>query len=75
LLARVSIAIIVMRFVDLVYWIEPATPHGTFPLGWISPIALIGIGGLWLWMFLWHLGRGPLAYIEDPRLAPEGSHH
>jgi hypothetical protein len=75
LLARVSIAIIIMRFVDLVYWIEPATPQGNFPLGWISLVALVGIGGIWLWMFLLQLGQGPLAYIEDPRLAPEGGHH
>jgi hypothetical protein len=75
LLARVCIAIIVVRFVDLVYWMEPATPHGVFPLGWISLVAVVGIGGVWLWMFLWQLARGPLAYPEDPRLQPEGGHH
>jgi hypothetical protein len=75
LLARVCIAIIVMRFVDLVYWVEPATPRGGFPLGWLSLVALAGVGGVWLWMFLWQLERGPLAYMEDPRLAPEGGHH
>jgi hypothetical protein len=74
-LARVCIAIIVMRFVDLVYWIEPAGQHGGFPLGWMSLVALIGIGGVWLWMFLWQLARGPLAYMEDPRLEPEGGRH
>jgi hypothetical protein len=75
LLARVCIAIIVMRFVDLVYWVEPATPRGVFPLGWLSFVALAGVGGVWLWMFLWQLEKGPLAYMEDPRLAPEGGHH
>jgi hypothetical protein len=75
LLARVCIAIIIMRFVDLVYWIEPATAPGAFPLSWMIIVALAGIGGVWLWFFLWHLGRGPLAYMEDPRLEPEGGHH
>lgn len=75
LLARVCIAIIIMRFVDLVYWVEPATPRGVFPISWLSIVALAGVGGVWFWMFLWQLARGPLAYMEDPRLAPEGGHH
>jgi hypothetical protein len=74
-LARICAAIIVMRLVDLVYWIGPATPGGAFPLGWMSMVALVGVGGVWLWMFLRQLKRGPLAYMEDPRLAPEGGHH
>jgi hypothetical protein len=74
-LARVCVAIIIMRFVDLVYWIEPATPRGVFPLGSINLVAVAGVGGVWLWMFLWQLKRGPLAYMEDPRLEPEGGHH
>jgi hypothetical protein len=75
LLARVCIAIIIVRFADLVYWIEPATEHGRFPLQWMSLIALAGIGGVWLWMFLRQLARGPLAYMDDPRLTAAGGHH
>lgn len=35
-------------------------PHfrGDTALFWIAPATMIGLGGLWLWLFLWRLERG-----------------
>ncbi|MBI1898555.1 MAG: hypothetical protein HYZ57_09495 [Acidobacteria bacterium] len=73
LLARVAVAIIVVRFIDLYWWVEPSY-HQSFGLHWMHLVALLGVGGVWLFFFLWQLRRGPLLYTEDPRLIPAHPH-
>jgi hypothetical protein len=67
-LAGVCWLILLVRLVDLLYWIEPSFEHHTWAqLLWV-PLCLTAIGGLWIWLFLYHLRRGPLVNQNDPRL-------
>jgi hypothetical protein len=74
-LARLSVAIIVMRLVDLFYWIGPAFEDHSLGTVAMDVLAVIALGGLWLWVFLWQLRRGPLVNVDDPRLQPAEAGH
>jgi hypothetical protein len=66
--------VIVMRLVDLFWYIGPAGAHGEhaldvpFHLSWIDIAAPLGIGGIWISMFLRHLGSHNLMPLRDPLL-------
>lgn len=83
-LVWVAVAILVMRVVDILFLVSPefaasgqnlhlAGPeeHGTrFFIHWLDLAAPIGIGGVWVWLFLTQLAQRPLLPIGDPQLAP-----
>ena len=62
--------LIVLMHVVNVFWLvqPPFSPAGP-SVDWLTVAALIGVGGLWLAVFLWQLGRRPLLAPNDPRLA------
>ena len=65
-LAKMAILVLVMRLVDLFWLIAPELhPHG-FHLSWLDLVAPIGIGGIWVSVFLWQLGRRPLLPVNVP---------
>jgi hypothetical protein len=71
----VSLLMLVMRYVDLYWYIVPGFGgHGAHAgptpvhVHWMDPLALIGIGGLWLWFFARQLGGKPLMPTHDPRM-------
>jgi hypothetical protein len=83
-LVLVAVAILIMRLVDLVFLVSPdfdasgvnrhllpaADTHGArLFVHWLDVAAPIGIGGVWLWMFLTQLALRPLLPIRDPQLA------
>ena len=89
-LTYVALGILVMRFVDL-YWVVKPMYHqghghaqqfrnmpGAFP-HWLDIAAPIGIGGIWVWLFINQLRRLPLIPPHDPRVverpAKEVHHH
>ena len=71
-----------MRMLDLYWKIGPAQPgheprgYGAvaFSIGWTDLAAPIGIGGIWLAVFLGQLQQRPLLPRFDPHLA-EATHH
>ncbi len=66
-LAVVAVGILVMRFVDIVWWIEPAYPHGGLFLFWLLDLAATAtIGGIWMWVFVRQLVKMPLLPRQDP---------
>jgi hypothetical protein len=74
LIAIVAIAIMLMRLVDLYWIVQPAFRHaGLFNL-LMSLAALIGIGGLWIAVFIWQLKDRPVLPLHDPRFE-ESLHH
>jgi hypothetical protein len=79
LLARVAALLLLMRWVDLFWQVEPAFDEGRFTFHWLFPAALLGVGGLWLAAFFRELKRRPLLPVNDPYLAdavaPEASAH
>jgi hypothetical protein len=67
-LARVAVALFLLRAVDI-YWLlapslgaERVLPH------WMDLAAWLGLGGIWMWWFVRELGRRPLVPAHDPRV-------
>jgi len=67
-LASLAVLILVMRFVDAIWLIEPAFNPGHFHLSWMDAVAPIAIGGLWVAAFAWQLQKRALVPINDPQL-------
>ncbi len=65
-LSAVAIAVIVMRFVDLIWMTGPELHNGSFGLSWMDLMLSVGIGGVWLWFFATQLNSRPLLPIHDP---------
>ncbi|HWM92416.1 MAG TPA: hypothetical protein VN493_16750 [Thermoanaerobaculia bacterium] len=67
-LAWVAGLMLVMRWVDLLWQVEPAF-HVQHPaLYWAYLAAPVGIGGIWLFFFLRELRKRPLLPVNDPYL-------
>jgi hypothetical protein len=66
LLAQVAIWILVMRVVDLIWYVEPAFPHGRFPIHWMDVALPVGLGGIWLFLFARNLRSRALLPLNDP---------
>src|SRR5215210_5733443 len=60
---------LVMRWVDLLWQVEPAFQVQNPAMYWTYLAAPIGIGGLWLFLFLRELRKAPLLPVNDPYLA------
>jgi len=73
-IATIAGIIIGMRFVDLFWMITPQFYQNGFSLHWMDVAATIGIGGLWLAMFLSQLQKRPLLPLRDPHLQEALSH-
>jgi hypothetical protein len=76
ILRGVAMGLLVMRLVDLYFIVTPALHPGEVTLHWMDVLAPIGIGGIWLWVFLGHLRGEALLPLHDPRFAamPEPAH-
>jgi hypothetical protein len=73
-LATVAGGILVMRTVDVFWLVVPAFSPTGFTLHGMDLLALVGLGGIWLWAFLSRLGKYPLLPLNDPRIARVGAH-
>jgi hypothetical protein len=58
LLSGIAASMILMRFVDIFWNVQPAQST-SLRVHWLDGATVIGIGGLWLATFLWQLRRGP----------------
>lgn len=67
-LASLAVLILVMRFVDAIWLIEPAFNQEHFHLSWMDVVAPIAMGGLWVAAFAWQLQKRALVPINDPQL-------
>jgi hypothetical protein len=68
LLRAVAIVVIAMRFVDLYWMVAPDFHQEQFTVSWMDFLMPIGLGGVWLALFLWQLAWRPLMPIGDPHL-------
>jgi hypothetical protein len=81
----VALLLILMRFIDLLWIIVPEfqNRHGQEPghslVGlWVYPFAMLGVGGIWLWLFFGQLRKRSLLPVKDPQLQEAlavGGHH
>lgn len=66
-LAAVAGAIVIARLVDVFFLVGPNF-YPQVRVHWMDLAALVGVGGLWLGVFCWQLGRWPFLPLHDPEL-------
>jgi hypothetical protein len=66
LLAKVAIFILVFRYLDLVWLVEPMFGHEGFPLHWLDLAVPAGLLGVWFFLFARQLRSRPLLPLNDP---------
>jgi hypothetical protein len=64
----VALWLLAMRWLELVWQVEPAFDHRMPAFYWLYLAAPIGIGGLWLFWFVRELKSRPLLPVRDPYL-------
>jgi hypothetical protein len=67
-LIRVAIWILCARAVDMFWIVEPTFRTKGFALYWTDIAAFVGVGGIWLYVYLGQLRRRPLLPLRDPRV-------
>ena len=75
LLARVAALVLAMRFVELVWLIQPAFSPAHFRIHWLDLATLVCVGGFWLAVFVGQLRKWPVLPLRDPRLLEAAHHH
>jgi hypothetical protein len=69
-LMRVAVFILFARIIDLFWIIEPTYRRNGSSLSWTDPVLFIGVGGIWIYYFMYQLRRRPLLPLQDARIAP-----
>ena len=75
MLAWVAVMLVLMSLVDLFWLMTPAYNRSGPSFQWMDWLAVVGVGGIWLWRFFGQLKRHPLVPLNDPRLAEGAGHH
>ena len=73
-LSLVAMLILGMQLVNLFWLVAPAFHPGAFSLHWMDVMAPVGIGGLWIAMFVRQLQGRSLVPLHDPRLEGVAGH-
>jgi hypothetical protein len=66
-LSAVTILIMCLSAIDIYWLIVPSWQPTSAAVHLTDILFLIGIGGLWLALYFWQLGRMPLLPLNDPR--------
>ncbi len=72
-LSSLAGALLVLRFVDLYWTVDPAFDAGV-RVHWLDLAAVIGVGGVWVAMFVRQLEARPLLPLHDPGLSDAVRH-
>ena len=62
-----AVWIIIMHILDVFWIVEPAFRQRGLELYWTDLVTWIGLGGIWLAVFVWNLKSRPLLPSRDPR--------
>jgi hypothetical protein len=82
-LAWVAVWVLVMRLVDLIWYVAPAFRHfsgegehgpGLIPMHWMDIAIPVGLTALWFYLFFRQLGSRPLFPVNDPYLKETFAH-
>lgn len=60
--------LILIRYIDLYWNVEPAFHRGEFHFSWLDAVMPIALVGLWLAYFFWQLARRPMLAKYDPHV-------
>ena len=66
-LAKVAVAIIAMRWVDLFYWVRPTFSGQSFAFNLADLGGILLVGGVWLFFWAKALENQPVVPLHDPR--------
>jgi hypothetical protein len=66
LLARIAMAVIAMRVVDIIWLVSPSAERHGFPIHWMDIAVPAGLFGVWLFVFARNLRAWPLLPLNDP---------
>ncbi len=66
LLLSVIVIVLVLRFVDIYWFVAPAFSPFHFTISWLDFVIPIGMGGIWLAFFTMQLAKRPLLPLNDP---------
>ncbi len=64
----IAVWLILMRYLDLFWNIEPNFSKANFHYSWLDAVVPIAMLGLWLGYFFRNLARRPLVALHDPHL-------
>ena len=84
LLAKVALFILVMRLIDLIWYVAPAFrhmapegaggTHSVIPMHWMDIAIPVGLTGLWVFLFVRQLRTRSLFPMNDPYLKEAFAH-
>jgi hypothetical protein len=67
-LAAVALGMLVIRWVEFVWQVEPAFSPEAFSFHWLYLASPVAVGGLWVWAWAAELKKRPLLPFNDPWL-------
>jgi hypothetical protein len=67
-LTLLAASLLIMRFVDMVWNVDPAFDRAALRFHWMDVMAAVGVGGIWIGTFVAQLKRRPLLPLHDPDL-------
>ncbi|HXV81821.1 MAG TPA: hypothetical protein VEG60_18220 [Candidatus Binatia bacterium] len=67
MLARVAGGILFMHWLDVLWMVAPSFHPGQFVLHWMDVVVPIGLGAVWLAVFIGYLKARSLLPLHDPR--------
>jgi hypothetical protein len=75
-LRNICVMLIAVVFIDVMWWISPTISHAEAPkFYWLMDVAAwVGVGGLWIFVFLGQLKKHPLLPTREVYLL-EAYHH
>ena len=74
ILTLVAAGLLFMRLVDLYFIVAPAFHPDRLSVHWMDLLAPVGIGGIWLWVFLGKLQGTPILPLNDQRFTEAPLH-
>lgn len=74
-LSKVAVWMLVMRFVDLFWQVQPSFGGSGFTIHWLDLAAPLAVGGVWLSLFARRLKKEALMPLHDPRLEEAFGEH
>jgi len=74
IVSKIAFWILLMRVVDIAWTIGPVFRHEGSSLHWLDFACVLGIGGLWLFLFFRNLGGRALVPVRDPYLKEALAH-
>lgn len=74
LLSKLAAYILIVRWLDLLWVIKPAF-YKDLSIHWLDVTTFLGIGGIWIWLFLKFYTKDTLTFKNDPVDEQAEGHH